>query len=49
MTHYDLPPRLEGAPEEQVRQLWVYLFRLVERMNLETEGATRKHSGGQTG
>ena len=46
MDRYDFPPRLEGTAEEQLQQLWGYLFRLVERMNLETQKNSGAKSGG---
>lgn len=32
---YDLPPKLEGTPEQQLAILWDYLYQLVQRMNVE--------------
>lgn len=29
------PPELSGTPEQQLRQLWDYLYRLVEQLRLE--------------
>ena len=37
MIRMEYPPRPEGSPQEQLRQLWEYLFRLVERLNAEAE------------
>ena len=36
MNPLEYPPRPEGTAEEQLRQLWEYLFRLIERLNAET-------------
>lgn len=35
MNPLPMPPRLNGTAEEQLRQLWDYLYQLIERMNLE--------------
>ena len=37
MEHFDLPHRPEGTTQEQITQLWEYLFRLVERLNAAAE------------
>lgn len=42
--HIDPPPVPKGTPEEQLQQLYRYLFRLAETLNiilsdLETQGA----------
>ncbi len=29
------PPDLTGSPEQQLRQLWDYLYQLIERLNAE--------------
>lgn len=33
--NYEIPPSFEGTPEEQLKQLWSYLFRLAERLNVD--------------
>ena len=37
MERYELPARPEGTAQEQITQLWEALFRLVERLNAQTE------------
>lgn len=37
MEHFELPARPEGTTQEQITQLWEYLFRLAERLNAEQE------------
>lgn len=32
------PPMLTGKPEEQVRQLWSYLFQVVQMINAMSGG-----------
>lgn len=32
-----LPPELRGEPEEQIRQLWAYIYRLVELLRISGE------------
>lgn len=41
MEHFELPARPEGTTQEQITQLWEYLFRLVERLNSTAEAARR--------
>lgn len=31
----EYPQKPEGTPQEQISQLWEYLFKLAERLNLE--------------
>ena len=33
---YEIPPVPSGSPEEQIEGLWRYLFRLIEKMNVES-------------
>lgn len=35
MNLLPIPPILTGTPEEQLRQLWDYLYQLIERLNME--------------
>ena len=35
---YEIPPKPEGAAEAQLDQLWRYLYRLAERLNVENTG-----------
>lgn len=35
MTPLPAPPKLTGTPEQQIRQLWDYIYQLIERLNLE--------------
>ena len=35
MNRYDYPPRPEGSTQEQIQQLWEYLFRLAEKLNTQ--------------
>ena len=35
---YDLPARPEGTAQQQILQLWDYLFQLVPRINAEQDG-----------
>ena len=35
MEVVEYPPRLSGTAEEQIRQLWEYLYRQAERRNVE--------------
>lgn len=37
-----LPPRPTGTPEQQVQQLWSYIFQLVEKLNKESGQNVRK-------
>ena len=37
MIPLEYPPRPEGGAQEQIWQLWEYLFRLIERLNAEAE------------
>ena len=41
MEHFELPARPEGTTQEQITQLWEYLFRLAERLNSTAEAARR--------
>ena len=34
---YDMPPVLTGTPQEQLAQLWEYVYKLVERMNMNQQ------------
>lgn len=34
---FPFPPVLTGTAEEQLLQLWDYLYQLVERINAETD------------
>ena len=43
MYPLEYPPRPEGTAEEQVRQLWEWLFRVIERLNAEN-GADGRNS-----
>ena len=36
MVPLEYPPRPEGSAEEQLRQLWEWLFRLIEELNAES-------------
>lgn len=46
---YEIPPRFEGTAETQLEQLWRYLYRLVERLNVENPGGeTSTAEGGFT-
>lgn len=44
---YEIPPRFEGTPEAQLEQAWSFLFRLVERLNVDspTEQTTVNDGG----
>lgn len=35
---YEIPPALNGTAEQQADQLWRYIYRLVERLNVEDTG-----------
>ena len=35
MEQLEYPPRLHGTAEEQLRQLWEYLYRQAERRQAE--------------
>ncbi len=37
MNQPEYPPRLQGSLEEQIRQLWDYLYRLAERRRAEQD------------
>ena len=41
MIPLEYPPRPEGTAEEQIRQLWEWLFELTERLNAGTEKTGR--------
>ena len=45
--NYEMPPRFEGTQEAQLKQLWSYLFRLAERLNVDspTEQTTVSDGG----
>ena len=47
MTPWEYPPRPEGTVQEQLRQLWEYLFRLAERQNAEQAGTRPEQPAGQ--
>lgn len=34
VNKFDYPPILTGTAEEQLRQLWDYLYQLIEVLNL---------------
>lgn len=34
---YDFPPVLSGTPEQQLQQLWDYLYMLIEKMNINQQ------------
>ena len=38
MTPLPYPPVLTGSAEEQLRQLWDYVYQLAERLNLVVSG-----------
>ena len=43
---YETPPVLSDTPEAQLSSLWSYLYRLVEKLNVESpEAATASDSG----
>ena len=33
--YIEYPQKPEGSAQEQINQLWEYLFKLVERLNVE--------------
>lgn len=43
MSPLPCPPVLNGSCEEQLRQLWDYLYQLTEQLNLELKGETDEH------
>lgn len=45
----EVPPELVGTPEQQIRHLRSYLFRVVERLNVTLEELERKASSSDSG
>ena len=44
---YEVPPVLTGQPEEQINSLWRYIYRLVEKLNVDApETAQTAGDGG---
>lgn len=37
----DYPQIPQGTPEEQIAQLWEYLYKLAEQLNLREEAAQK--------
>lgn len=35
MAKIPMPPQLKGSPIEQLRQIWLYLYKLAEQLNRE--------------
>lgn len=39
---YDMPPRPHGTPEEQIDQLYRFLYQLTEKLNVSEENNRRE-------
>lgn len=46
---YEIPPVPSGSPEEQIEGLWRYLYRLIEKMNVESPEGGSTAAAGTTG